>query len=50
MLTLNDTQIQLFGELQTKLQDILWVVKAIVAARKKTCGMAHIADGMDAGD
>ena len=49
-LTLDHTQIQVFGELQSKLQDILRAVKAIVAAHKKTCSMAHTADGMDAED
>ena len=49
-LTLDDTQIQVFGELQGKLQDILRAVKAIVAARKKTHSAAHTADGMDAED
>jgi hypothetical protein len=49
-LTLDDTQIQVFGELQRKLQDILRAVKAIVAARKKTRSAARTADGMDAED
>ena len=43
-----NTMIQVFGELQGKLQDILRAVKAIVAARKKTRGAARTADGMDA--
>jgi len=34
-LTVEDTQIQVFNELQGKLQDVLKAVKAIVAARKK---------------
>ena len=49
-LTLDDPQIQVFGELQGKLQDILRAVKAIVAACKKTRGAARTADGMDAED
>ena len=45
-----NTMIQVFGELQGKLQDILRAVKAIVAACKKTRGAARTADGMDAED
>ena len=49
-LTLDDTQFQIFNELQGKLQELLRAVKAIVAARKKTRGAARNADGMDAED
>jgi hypothetical protein len=45
-LTLDDTQLQIFNDLQGKLQAISRAVKAIVAARKKGQGAAGSADGM----
>ena len=49
-LTLDDTQLKIFNELQGKLQDILKAIKGIVAARKKGwgTGTACNADEMDA--
>jgi hypothetical protein len=47
-LTLDDTQLQIFNELQGKLQGILRAVKAIVAARKKGRGRAGDANEVDA--
>jgi hypothetical protein len=41
------TQMQVFNELQAKLQDILKAVKAIVAACKKGQGKSGAGDGMD---
>ena len=46
-LTLNETQIQVFNQLQGKLQDIVKAVKAIVAARKKGRGKSRMADNAD---
>ena len=46
--TLDDTQLQIFNDLQENFQDILRAVKAIVAARKNGRGGARNADGMDA--
>jgi hypothetical protein len=43
-LTLNETQIQVFNQLQGKLQDIVKAVKAILAARKKGQGKSRTAD------
>jgi len=51
MLNLDDTEIQVFNQLQAKLQDVLKAVKAIVGARKKgrgKSGEASNTDGMDA--
>jgi hypothetical protein len=45
-LTLDDTQLQIFNDLQGKLQEISRAVKAIVAARKKGRGAAGSTDGM----
>jgi hypothetical protein len=41
------TQMQVFSELQAKLQDILKAVKAIVVAPKKGWGKSGAGDGMD---
>jgi hypothetical protein len=46
--TLDDTQLQIFNDLQEKFQDIWRAVKVIVAACKNGWGRAHNADGMDA--
>jgi hypothetical protein len=51
MLNLDDTEIQVFHQLQAKLRDVLKAVKAIVGARKKgrgKSGEASNTDGMDA--
>ena len=51
MLNLDDTEIQVFNQLQAKLQDVLKAVIAIVGASRKgrgKSGEASNADGMDA--
>jgi hypothetical protein len=50
MLNLDDTEIQVFNQLQAKLQDVLKAIRAIVGARKKgrgKSGEANNPDGMD---
>lgn len=50
-LTIEDMQIQIFNDLQGKLQDVLKAVNAIVAARKRSRGKSDAVgtntDGMD---
>jgi hypothetical protein len=44
----DDTQLQIFNELQGKIQHILRVVKAIVAAHKNSRGRLGDVDSMNA--